>query len=73
VRRVQQDNTDKAEDGMRETKKERDGQLLCRHGTGGVKHVAGYDDGTTSAVALAADRNKANLSAGEGCAALRVL
>ena len=29
--------------------------------------MAGYNDGTAGAVALAADRNKANLSAGGGC------
>ena len=59
-----QDNTDKAVDGRRETKTELDGRLPCRQCTGGVKHVAGYNDGTAGAVVLAADRNKANLSAG---------
>jgi hypothetical protein len=41
--------------------------LLCGQGAASVKHVARYNNSTTSAVAFPADRNEANLAPGGGC------
>jgi hypothetical protein len=41
--------------------------LLCGQGAASVKHVARYNNSTTSAVAFPAYRNEANLAPGSGC------
>jgi hypothetical protein len=43
------------------------GILLCGQGAASVKHVASYNNSTTSAVAFPAYRNEANLAPGSGC------
>ncbi len=42
-------------------------ELLCRQGIAGIKYVAGYNDGSTCAVALATYCNEENLPLGSGC------